>query len=351
MIKHNSSSSVISPFNPMVALDPKIRNRVNSEFINPILESFFSDKGGIDKYEELDSDLLKTEREFNNELNFVKAYVYKELMKGIIKDANGQVMYKCRYLISFDADLTGYGASSRKYPQCGNHIMYGVIRLGDIPILYYIYIDLQSLIRFIKTIDIVAEAVQLSKPAETPERRRNRLIDSLIAQQYRLVVSLPIERREPEELELERLVALSKIPLQGEMGSLRVNLSWNTTDDLDLHISNGDGNLINYQHKILEYNGSIGKLDVDANAGGTLVSNPQENITWDIVPNGIHTVSVNLYCNREPKSRVPFTLFIDNGDESRVYNSYVEAGGTDQRREVVEFQLLGGMLVFKDLIT
>ncbi|MBK8192642.1 MAG: hypothetical protein IPK76_05390 [Lewinellaceae bacterium] len=97
------------------------------------------------------------------------------------------------------------------------------------------------------------------------------------------------ENKQQEEIELKRLITLSKERLQGERGSIRVNLSWNTTDDLDLHVNIEGGKHINYQNKILEYNGSIGKLDVDANAGGTLVSNPQENVNWDVIPIGKHS--------------------------------------------------------------
>ena len=67
------------------------------------------------------------------------------------------------------------------------------------------------------------------------------------------------------------------------------------------------------------------------------------------IPKGKHIVSVNMYSNREKKDKVPFTIFIENGDESRIYNSYVQEVGI-KTREVVEFELIGGELFFKDLI-
>ncbi len=139
--------------------------------------------------------------------------------------------------------------------------------------------------------------------------------------------------------------------MQGERGSLRINLSWNTTDDLDLHISTEGGRKIDYQNKVLEYNGSIGRLDVDANAGNTLVSNPQENVNWDVIPNGKHTVSVNFYNDREKTGRVSFTVTVENGDESRIYHSFVESSGANKTRQIVEFEIKNGALVFNELMT
>lgn len=147
MIKHNSASSVISIFNPVVSLNPLVRQRVNEEFIYPILDKFFKDKGGIDSYEELDPDKIKTEIEFSQkdtQENYVKSYVYKEVMNTISKNDDGTINFKPRYVVSFDQDLTDFKEE--------RGIKYGELRLGNAPILYFIYIDLQELIRFIKNI-------------------------------------------------------------------------------------------------------------------------------------------------------------------------------------------------------
>ena len=145
MIKHDSISSIISLFNPVISLSPQIRQIVNEEFINPILENFFENKGGISSYQNLDPDKIKTEIEFlqkdKNE-SYVKSYVYKELMNTISKNYDGTIQFKPRYVISFDQDLTDFKEK--------NGIKYGELRLGDKTILYFIYIDLQDLINFIK---------------------------------------------------------------------------------------------------------------------------------------------------------------------------------------------------------
>jgi hypothetical protein len=149
MIKHNSAISVLSLFNPVISLNPLVRQRVNEEFIYPILDNFFKDKGGIDSYEELEHDKIKTEIEFSQkdtQESYVKSYVYKELMNVISKKDDGTINFKPRYVVSFDQDLTDFKEE--------RGIKYGELRLGDAPILYFIYIDLQELIRFIKNLPI-----------------------------------------------------------------------------------------------------------------------------------------------------------------------------------------------------
>lgn len=361
MIKHNSAASVISPFNPIISLNSQMRKQVNEEFIMPIIKLFFSDKGGINKFSSLDVDKLKTEIEFSNlEQEFVKPYVYNELMSEIEKDENGDISFNPRYLISFDWDLTKYEEDENKYPYKSifaksnykeEKVRYGVIRLGNAPILYIIYIELQEVIRFIKTLSYHKPKEEQPKIEISPERRRNELINQLVAKQERKLRTVREDEKDKERRELNRLLGLSQEALQGERGKLRVNLSWSTTDDLDLHIKNENGNIINYQNKIVEFNGSIGKLDVDANAGGNLVSNPQENISWDIIPEGIHTISVNLYTDREKKGKVPFSIFIDNGEDSRLYDSYVENDGINKTRNIASFQYINNNLSFEKLIT
>ncbi|AEE49798.1 hypothetical protein [Haliscomenobacter hydrossis] len=350
MIKHNSATSVLSAYNPIVTLNARMRQRVNEEFIQPILKEFFSDKSGIDNFEELDPDMLKTEIEFQHELNFVKTYIYKEVMNDLKKDIHGHVIYKPKYLISFDEDLTNFDQSKQKYPQSDKNIRYGVMLLGEVPMLYFIYIELQELIRFIKTLPKEPERVEPEKTIETSEIKRNRLIDELVGKQFRLWNNTPTDQKQEVQDELNRLINLSKQKIQGNSGSLRVNLSWNTTDDLDLHITTENGKKINFQNKVLEYNGSIGKLDVDANASNPIVSNPQENVNWDIIPSGKHTISVDFFRGRELAGKTYFTVFIENGEDSRIYNSCVEPTGANRTQEVVEFELINGVLAFKELL-
>ncbi len=354
----------------MLALHPKMRREVNERFIQPILETFFKDKKGakgecgIANFEALDVDRLKTEIEFQQEENYVQNYIYAELIKDIQKDNNGKVIFKTRYSISFDWDLTyyrmdGFKNSPKNYPykqifgdikKEEKQIRYGALRLGDTPILYIIFIDFQEVLKFIKkgievNFDNETESV---KVVEEPEIKKERLFDTVIQQtQRKLRETTDSAAKERLRQELNRLNYLRDEPLQGTAGKLRVNLAWNTTDDLDLHVETPNGT-ISYNKKIVEYQGVIGELDIDKNASGEFVSNPQENVNWDSIPLGKHTIRVNLYKSRE-KAKVPFTITVlnENGD-GRIYNSYVEVG-TIPNRSVASFEFTNGKLIFDDI--
>lgn len=354
-IKHNSPSSVLSQFNPIASLKPKTRKAVNERFILPILQSFFANKGGIDNFTELDPDKLKTEIEFapkeGKTENFVKTYIYKEIIDEISKQGK-KVVFQPKYVITFDEDLANFKIDETIYPYNAifninspdtNHIKYGVIRLGDAPILYYILIDLQQLIKFIKTLP---EEIDVS---ETEEDKRTKLFDTVIFEKTsRLENITDPQKRDKLKKEIEHLSNLKKENLQGQSGKLRINLAWNTTDDLDLHIETPNGTIISYQKKTVEYQGVIGELDIDKNAGNDLVSNPQENISFNAMPIGEHKIYVNLYAIRE-RNEVPFTITIipENG-EGRIFNKTIVGKGTN--KNVATFECKNEELEFKELV-
>lgn len=106
--------------------------------------------------------------------------------------------------------------------------------------------------------------------------------------------------------------------LQGQNGNFRVNLRWNTIDDLDLHVVDPCGNEIYYveSRRRGTCNGHTGTLDVDANAGDMRSSSPQENIYWDDPASGRYKIFVVYYSHRASGPVVPvrFTVtIIDNG--------------------------------------
>lgn len=338
-IKHNSPGSVLSQFNPIASLKPKIRKAVNERFILPILEEFFINKGGIDNHSELDPDKLKTEIEFVKAKNFVKTYIYKEIINEIGKKEE-KVVFKPKYVITFDEDLANYDEE--------NNIKYGVIRLGQVPILYYILIDLQQLIKFIKTLPEEVDILETSKLLETEADKQRRLVDTVILEKTRVLNSTtnPQERGKLKK-EIERLSNLKQESLQGQGGKLRINLAWNTTDDLDLHVETPNGT-ISYKNKIIENQSIIGELDVDKNAGDDLVSNPQENVNFNNIPLGKHKIFVNFYAQRE-NPEVSFTIRIipENG-EGRIFNKTVVGKGNN--RNVVVFEYKNGELDFNEII-
>lgn len=373
MIKHNVTDSVFSAYNPIISLKPEMRKKVNSDFLYPILESFFSNKGGVNQFESFDVDKLRTELEFNNEANesesYVQSYIYKEIIQVIKKQMDGKVKFTPKFVITFDNDLTPTFDRNSIYPYekvfdvktkdrlkqrlnekynweiANRGIYYGTLKIGKGVILYHVGIELQRLIDFIKQIES-SEQKEISastKSQESSEQRRNRLIDNIIRDKTAL-----LRENESDEIKnnIERLQQLKEQELEGESGILRVNLSWNTTDDLDLHIETPKGK-VSYNNKTIENEGVIASLDVDANAGGNLTSTPQENIVWDGIPSGKHTIEVNFYSKNE-KDEIHFTLSIlSKFGDGRIYDKIIKTQGTTLT--IAEFEYADNRLVISDL--
>ncbi|NJO41251.1 MAG: hypothetical protein HC865_11525 [Cyanobacteria bacterium RU_5_0] len=91
-------------------------------------------------------------------------------------------------------------------------------------------------------------------------------------------------------------------------GDIQVTLRWATTDDLDLAVTDPDGENVTYFNRAIS---SGGQLDVDANAGcAEQNSTPIENIFWppSQAPQGNYTVTVSLYSRCQGSGSIPFTL-------------------------------------------
>jgi len=85
-------------------------------------------------------------------------------------------------------------------------------------------------------------------------------------------------------------------------GDFRASLAWYNYDDLDLHLK-GPGRMHIYygdRHSMV----GGGELDVDMNAGSGRTRSAVENITFprrERMPEGVYTLSVHQYCQRELK--------------------------------------------------
>jgi uncharacterized protein YfaP (DUF2135 family) len=146
--------------------------------------------------------------------------------------------------------------------------------------------------------------------------------------------------------EIHLLENIRDTELQGQSGKLRINLAWNTTDDLDLHVVTPNGEIF-YSNKKVEHNGIIGQLDVDKNAGNDIVSNPQENVNFDGMPVGLHKIYVHFYTLRE-KEDVPFILTIisENGD-CRIFSKTIKGKGSSVN--VIAFEYKNGIIQYIDI--
>ncbi len=90
-------------------------------------------------------------------------------------------------------------------------------------------------------------------------------------------------------------------------GDVRVTLTWGDTADLDLAVTDPNGETIYYDVKA---SSSGGQLDVDANGGcQSAITSPAENIIWpDTGPSGQYVVQVSIYDDCGAGAAHPFVL-------------------------------------------
>jgi len=101
-------------------------------------------------------------------------------------------------------------------------------------------------------------------------------------------------------------------------GRVRISLSWDNTDDLDLHLFEPDSHQVYYAGRT----GHSGcRLDVDANGQDGIREDPVENIYWPNLPTkeGIYKVVVNNY-NKRGNQNVGYTLEFDVDGETHHWN-------------------------------
>ena len=115
----------------------------------------------------------------------------------------------------------------------------------------------------------------------------------------------PMSDEEPPQDELDARLE----DRGGQLGDLNFALFWNSTDDLDLHVTCPTGERVYYGARSV----CGGTLDVDANVGGSLLDDPVENIFFSSPPPGQYEVRVHLYSDRSSGPR-QFTLRVRQRD-------------------------------------
>lgn len=101
-------------------------------------------------------------------------------------------------------------------------------------------------------------------------------------------------------------------------GDIQVTLRWTTSDDLDLSVTDPNGEVVSFFTPTI---GSGGQLDVDANAGCfEQTSSPIENVFWPVsqAPEGNYTVTVNLFqsCTGDESVSFNLTLLVQGNTET-----------------------------------
>jgi len=157
------------------------------------------------------------------------------------------------------------------------------------------------------------QIIELRKSHKQELNRINRAINK----QKEDVTSLKLDSQSLLE-QKDFINSIKDIDLLGSNGLFRINLKWDTKDDLDLHLILPDGvidgkNDIHYNNKQVEYMEGRCFLDHDAiPANGD--TNPQENIIWENkLPDGEYDVKVKLYNKQSNLSRIPFSVTVFAG--------------------------------------
>lgn len=114
-------------------------------------------------------------------------------------------------------------------------------------------------------------------------------------------------------------------------GDVQVTLIWNSTNDLDLWVTDPRGTLIYFNNRT---SSSGGELDVDANPGcQNRTSQPVENIFWPAgqAPAGEYVVSVNYFQGCETSLPTSFTLrVLVDGQEQTFSGTLTTVGETQE---------------------
>jgi hypothetical protein len=117
-------------------------------------------------------------------------------------------------------------------------------------------------------------------------------------------------------------------------GDVQVTLRWETSSDLDLAVTDPDGNTISYDATSAP-NG--GQLDVDSNAGcDAPTPTGVENVFWPEggAPSGTYVISVTYYQDCAGAGAVPYTVTVTIDGDQEVFSGTISAGSAAQTYEV-----------------
>lgn len=188
-----------------------------------------------------------------------------------------------------------------------------------------------------------------SPPVLREESRQASLLDELQRLDRNLETrrnACTVRREPPREHEAKRLpqppVANPPVPPPVDrvpppmIGAMNVILSWDTDDDLDLHVICPGGARIYHAAT----HGCGGELNIDQNRSDNNISaHPVENITWSTPPAGEYKVEVDRYKIRSSTGRdTDFTVELRiNGERVETHPGH--ATGAGQPRLVFTFKL------------
>lgn len=99
-------------------------------------------------------------------------------------------------------------------------------------------------------------------------------------------------------------------------GALQISLSWNTTADVDLYVTDPDNETIYYANSSSTSGGELDRDDVDGYG--------PENIFWESAPNGTYSVSVDHFSGAVPTS---YIVTVSAGSTYQQFNGTLSVSG------------------------
>lgn len=120
-------------------------------------------------------------------------------------------------------------------------------------------------------------------------------------------------------------------------GALRVTLVWGTDDDLDLYVTEPEGELIYYANKHSTNGGSLHGDDNAEICGANAEPGGVESVAWPSTPpHGTYSVMVKAYRRCAGTDPVPYTVTVFV-DEVQVHQESGTVPGGDAAPPVFEF--------------
>ncbi len=114
----------------------------------------------------------------------------------------------------------------------------------------------------------LVKELRLQRNREANKVRRELAKNRKVKKQFSVERSTLVSR-------VEMVKSLSQQELKGGEGLCRINLAWQTIDDLDLHLKMPDSKEVYYSEKKQKYKNTECELDYDVNAGAPYVTDAQ----------------------------------------------------------------------------
>lgn len=116
-----------------------LTTELNQNYINPIVSNFFKSQS-IKNYTLLDTINVFNDLDYNN---YPFDFFYDVVLGDICRLESGVIEFSKKYVISFDKFFCNKKCSI-------SQVHYNVLLIKDEPILYFIYIDFEDLIKHIR---------------------------------------------------------------------------------------------------------------------------------------------------------------------------------------------------------